>query len=156
MKDIVIAGPARTPIGKFGGAFAGVPATELGAKSIEASLERAAVDPGDVDYTVMGNVLSAGVGQAPARQAAIGAGIPDSASALTINKVCASGMQAIILAAQAVQCGDAEGVAAIELNVSCPNTEEGGMIFGNDRICLVIHSPTSVAPATSVASGCRA
>ena len=112
MKEIVIAGAARTPIGKFGGAFAGVPATELGAKSIEASLERSGLDPADVDYTVMGNVLSAGVGQAPARQAAIGAGVPDSASALTINKVCASGMQAIILAAQAVQCGDAEVVAA--------------------------------------------
>ena len=112
MKDIVIAGAARTPIGKFGGAFAGVSATKLGAKSIEASIERSGVDPADIDYTVMGNVLSAGVGQAPARQAAIGAGVPDSASALTINKVCASGMQAIILAAQAVQCGDADVVAA--------------------------------------------
>ena len=112
MKSIVIAGPARTAIGRFNGAFSDTPATKLGSQSIKGSLERAGIDTEAVDYTVMGNVLSAGLGQAPARQAAIGAGIPASASAMTINKVCASGMQSIGIAAQAIQCDDAGVVVA--------------------------------------------
>ena len=108
----VILGSARTPIGKMGGALSGVPATELGAAAIQAAIERAAIEPGDVDYTIMGNVLSAGLGQAPARQAAIGAGIPEGSSALTVNKVCASGMMAVVLAQMMVRSGDADIVVA--------------------------------------------
>ncbi len=108
----VILGSARTPIGKMNGALSGVPATELGTAAIQAAVERASIEPGDVDYTIMGNVLSAGLGQAPARQAAIGAGIPDSSSALTVNKVCASGMMAVVLAGMIVRSGDADIVVA--------------------------------------------
>ncbi|MBM3957231.1 MAG: acetyl-CoA C-acyltransferase [Gemmatimonadetes bacterium] len=107
-----LAGPARTPAGRFCGGLSGTPATRLGAGAIAAALERAGV-PGDrVDYVIMGNMLCAGLGQAPARQAAIGAGVPDTVSALTVNKVCASGMWAVVLAAQAIQVGDAEVVVA--------------------------------------------
>ncbi len=108
----VILGSARTPIGKMNGALSGVPATELGAAAIQAAVERASLEPGDIDYTIMGNVLSAGLGQAPARQAAIGAGIPDGSSALTVNKVCASGMMAVVLAGLMVRSGDADIVVA--------------------------------------------
>ena len=108
----VILGSARTPIGKMNGALSGVPATELGAAAIQAAVERASIEPRDVDYTIMGNVLSAGLGQAPARQAAIGAGIPDGSSALTVNKVCASGMMAVVLAGLMVRSGDADIVVA--------------------------------------------
>ena len=110
--SIVIAGAARTPIGKFRGAFSETPAPVLGAAAIRASIERSRIAPEAIDYTVMGNVLPAGVGQAPARQAAIGAGIPASSSALTVNKVCASGMQAIVLAAQMIRAADARAVVA--------------------------------------------
>ena len=108
----VILGSTRTPIGKMNGALSGVPATELGAAAVRAAVERASIGPADVDYTIMGNVLSAGLGQAPARQAAIGAGIPDGSSALTVNKVCASGMMAVVLAGMMVRSGDADIVVA--------------------------------------------
>ena len=108
----VILGSARTPIGKMNGALSGVPATELGTAAIRAAVDRASIEPGAVDYTIMGNVLSAGLGQAPARQAAIGAGIPDASSALTINKVCASGMMAVVLAGMMIRSGDADIVVA--------------------------------------------
>ena len=123
----MILGSARTPIGKMNGALAGVPATELGATAIQAAVERASIEPGDVDYTIMGNVLSAGLGQAPARQAAIGAGIPDSSSALTVNKVCASGMMAVVLAGMMVRSGDADIVVAggMENMSRAPHVLEG-------------------------------
>ena len=112
MEEIVFAGAARTPLGKFGGGLSTMPATALGAAAVRASVGRAGLQPDQVDYVIMGNVLSAGLGQAPARQAAIHAGIPAAASALTINKVCASGMAAVALAAQTIRCGDAEVVIA--------------------------------------------
>ena len=112
LRDVFIAGPARTPIGRFCGGLSTMPATRLGAFAISAAVERAGVPGGEVDYVVMGNILSAGLAQAPARQAAIGAGIPDTVSALTVNKVCASGLWAVVLAAQAIQLGDAEVVLA--------------------------------------------
>lgn len=112
MNEAVILSACRTPIGKFQGCFAGMTAPELGAIAIRAALERAGVEPGQVDEVIMGNVLSAGVGQAPARQAAIGAGLPSSVAALTINKVCGSGLKAIMLAAQAIRAGDADVVVA--------------------------------------------
>ncbi|MBI4497220.1 MAG: acetyl-CoA C-acyltransferase [Chloroflexi bacterium] len=105
-ETVVIVGSARTPIGKLGGRLAPVPAPQLGAVAIRAALARSGVAPEQVDYVVMGNVLQAGVGQAPARQAAIGAGIPaERSTALTVNMVCASGLIAVVQAAQAIQGG---------------------------------------------------
>jgi acetyl-CoA C-acetyltransferase len=105
---------ARTPIGKFGGAFAGVPATMLGGVAIRAAVEQAGLDPAtlQVDDVLMGQVLQAGAGQAPARQAALNAGLPDTTSATTINRVCGSGLKAIMLAASEIRAGDAETVIA--------------------------------------------
>lgn len=110
--DVFIAGGARTPIGKFGGGLSTTPATQLGATALAAAIERSGIDADEIEYTVMGNMLSAGLGQTPARQAAISAGIPETSSALTINKACASGLQAVILAAQSVQLEEADAVAA--------------------------------------------
>jgi acetyl-CoA C-acetyltransferase len=110
--DVVLAGGARTAIGALGGVLADVPATTLGATVIKAALERAGVTPADVDEVVMGNALTAGTGQAPARQAAIGAGLPPSVGATTVGKVCGSGLKAVMLAAQAIKCGDASVVVA--------------------------------------------
>ncbi len=112
MEEVVIVGAVRTPIGKFLGALSTIPAPELGAIAIRASLEQAEVPPAQVDEVVMGNVLTAGAGMAPARQAAIAAGIPPSASALTINKVCASGLAAVVVAAQEIRDGAADVVVA--------------------------------------------
>ncbi|MBI1894250.1 MAG: acetyl-CoA C-acetyltransferase [Candidatus Rokubacteria bacterium] len=112
MDDAVIVGASRTPIGKFLGALKDVPATKLGAIVVAEVLRRARVEPGQVDEVIMGNVLSAGLGQAPARQAAIGAGIPVEAGAVTINKVCGSGLKAVMLGAQAVALGEMEIVVA--------------------------------------------
>lgn len=100
--DVVICSAVRTPIGKFLGALAGVPATRLGSIAISAAIERARLATADVEETVMGCVLSAGLGQAPARQAAIRAGVPTSSPATTINKVCGSGLKAVMLAADAI------------------------------------------------------
>jgi acetyl-CoA C-acetyltransferase len=111
-RDVVIVGAARTPIGSFLGSLAAVPAPRLGAVAIRAALQRAGVEPGAVDEVVMGNVLQAGEGQAPARQAAIFAGLPDKTPAWTLNKVCGSGLKAVISGAQAIALGDAEVVVA--------------------------------------------
>lgn len=110
--DVFITGAARTPLGNFQGVISEVAATELGSTAIKAAVDRSGLDTGDIEYTVMGNLLSSGLGQTPARQAAIGADIPNTASALTINKACASGMQAVILASQTIQLGEASSVIA--------------------------------------------
>jgi acetyl-CoA C-acetyltransferase len=112
MEDIVIVGAARTAIGKFGGSLAGVPAAKLGAHVIKKALERAGVAPDQVSEVIMGQVLAAGVGQNPARQAAIWAGLPDMVPAMTINKVCGSGLKAAMLGAQSIANGDADIVVA--------------------------------------------
>ncbi|MGB0367307.1 MAG: acetyl-CoA C-acyltransferase [Flavobacteriaceae bacterium] len=112
MNKVVIVSAKRTPIGKFMGGLATVPAPALGATAIKGALAAAGVDPSTVDEVYMGNVLQAGVGQAPARQAAIQAGIPDTVPCTTINKVCSSGMKAVSMAAQAIALGDAEIVVA--------------------------------------------
>ncbi len=112
LREVVIVGAARTPVGSFFGSLAMVPAPRLGAQAIKAALERAGIKPEQVDEVIMGCVLAAGVGQAPARQASIYAGIPRSAGALTVNKVCGSGLKSVMLAVQAIQCGDAEVVVA--------------------------------------------
>jgi acetyl-CoA C-acetyltransferase len=108
MRDVVIVGAARTPIGSFLGALASVPAPRLGAVAIKAALERAGVAPGDVQLVHMGSVLQAGVGQAPARQAALFAGLPNSVPCVTVNKVCGSGLEAVIGAARAIAAGEIE------------------------------------------------
>ena len=109
-----IVSAARTPIGKFGGALSGVPATTLGGVAIRAAVERAGLDPAAavIDDVLMGQVLQAGSGQAPARQAVLKAGLPDTTSATTINRVCGSGLKAIMLAASEIRAGDAEVVIA--------------------------------------------
>ena len=112
MPGSVIVGGARTPIGKLSGALTSFTAMDLGGLAIKAALDRAGVDPGDVDYVFMGHVLQAGQGQITARQAAAKAGIPMSVPATTVNKVCLSGLNAIYLADQMIASGDAEVVVA--------------------------------------------
>jgi acetyl-CoA C-acetyltransferase len=111
-QEIVIVDAARTAIGTFGGSLSGIPAHELGAKVIKGLLERTGVKPEMIDEVILGQVLTAGVGQNPARQAGIAAGLPVETPAMTINKVCGSGLKAVHLAMQAVACGDAEIVIA--------------------------------------------
>ncbi|MFN8572393.1 MAG: acetyl-CoA C-acetyltransferase [Gemmatimonadaceae bacterium] len=108
----VIVGAARTPIGKYLGALATLSAPDLGAIAIREALKRSGVPAGDVQEVIMGNVLQGGVGQAPARQALLKSGIPSSVSAMTINKVCGSGLKAVMLASQAIRAGDAQVVVA--------------------------------------------
>src|SRR6185436_9834902 len=108
----VIVSAARTPIGKFLGGLAALQAPELGAIAVRAALQRAGVPSDEVEEVIFGNVVQGGVGQAPARQASIKAGIPATVSALTINKVCGSGLKAVMLAAQAIKAGDREVVVA--------------------------------------------
>ncbi|MDG1040803.1 MAG: acetyl-CoA C-acyltransferase [Polaribacter sp.] len=112
MKEVVIVSVARTPIGSFMGSLSSVPAPKLGAIAIKGALKKINLNPDMVEEVFMGNVVSAGLGQAPARQAAIFAGIPDTVPCTTINKVCSSGMKSIMLAAQTIALGDAEIVVA--------------------------------------------
>ncbi|HAB31569.1 MAG TPA: acetyl-CoA C-acetyltransferase [Cryomorphaceae bacterium] len=112
MKEVVIVSAVRTPMGSFQGALSGVPATQLGAIAIQGALAKIHLDPSTVQEVFMGSVLQANLGQAPARQAALGAGLSKEVPCTTINKVCASGMKAIALAAQAIQVGDADIVVA--------------------------------------------
>ncbi len=112
MKDVVIVSAVRTPIGSFMGALSSVPAPKLGAIAIKGALEKAEIKPEMVDEVLMGNVVQAGTGQAPARQAALYAGIPDTVPCTTVNKVCASGMKAVMQAAQSIALGDTDIVVA--------------------------------------------
>lgn len=112
MREAVIVSAVRTAIGTFGGTLADVPAWELGAVVIAEAIRRARLEPSDVDEVIMGNILQAGQGQNPARQAAVKAGIPVKVPSMTINKVCGSGLKAVVLAAQAVMLGDADVVVA--------------------------------------------
>jgi len=104
--EAVILSAARTPIGKFLGGLSGIPAPKLGAVAVKAAVERAGVKPADIDEVLLGNVVQAGTGQAPARQAAIFAGLPSTVGATTVNKVCGSGLKAVMLASQSVRAGD--------------------------------------------------
>lgn len=138
MKEVVIVSAVRTPIGSFLGSLSGISASKLGATAIKGALEKINLDPNLVDEVFMGNVVQAGVGQAPAKQAAIYAGLPDSIPCTTVNKVCASGMKSISLAAQAIQCGDADIVVAggMENMSQIPHYMKGrkGQKFGNIQI----------------------
>jgi acetyl-CoA C-acetyltransferase len=143
--DVFITGAARTPLGKFQGGLASTPATELGAIAIRAAVDRSGLTSGDIEYTVMGNMLSAGLGQTPARQSAISANIPNSVSALTVNKACASGMQAVILAAQSVQLSETSAVVAggMENMSAAPhllvNSRTGQRLGDTNLIDSIIH-----------------
>lgn len=112
MKEVVIVSAVRTPIGSFGGSLSSVPATQLGATAIKAALEKSGISPSEVNEVYMGHVLQANTGQAPVTQASIFAGIPNNVPGTTVNKVCASGMKAIMLAAQSISIGDNEVVVA--------------------------------------------
>lgn len=138
MKEVVIVSAVRTPIGSFLGSLSEVPATKLGAAAIKAALKNISLEPSMVDEVFMGNVVQAGVGQAPAKQAALFAGIPDSVPCTTVNKVCASGMKSIAFAAQAIKCGDADIVVAggMENMSMIPHYMQArkGQKFGNIQI----------------------
>lgn len=112
MKEVIIASAVRTPIGSFGGSLASIPATELGATAIGGSIKAAKIRPEDVDEVIMGNVLTAGEGQAPARQAALKAGLPNTTPATTVNKVCASGMKSVMYAVNQIQGGEGDVIIA--------------------------------------------
>ncbi|MBF0125631.1 MAG: acetyl-CoA C-acetyltransferase [Magnetococcales bacterium] len=112
MEDVVIVAAGRTAIGKFLGTLAGVPASELGAVVLKGLMEKSGLKPEQIDEVILGQVLTAGVGQNPARQTTLAAGLPITTPAMTINKVCGSGLKAVALAAQAIRCGDARTVIA--------------------------------------------
>ncbi len=137
--EAVILSAARTPIGKFQGALNGVNATQLGAIAIQAAVERAGIDPKDVEEVLMGNVVQAGNGQAPARQAAIFANVPATVSATTVNKVCGSGLKAAMMSAQAIRAGDAElfiagGMESMSRAPYLVNGRSGELKFGNQSL----------------------
>ncbi len=137
--EAVILSAARTPIGKFQGALSGINATKLGAIAIKAAVERAGIDPKDVEEVMMGNVVQAGNGQAPARQAAIFAGVPATVSATTVNKVCGSGLKAAMMSAQAIRAGDADlfiagGMESMSRAPYLVNGRSGELKFGNQSL----------------------
>ena len=136
---VVILGYARTPMGGFQGALSGMKATELGAAAIRAAVERSGMERSMIDRVYMGCVLPAGLGQAPARQAALGAGLPQSAEATTVNKMCGSGMQAVIMAAEALASGAAAAIVAggMESMSNAPYAlpkHRAGARIGHDRV----------------------
>jgi len=143
----------RTPIGALGGALSTVPATQLGATCIKALLEKAKVPADEVDEVIMGNVIGAGLGQNPARQAAIKAGLPASVGAMTINKVCGSGLKAVMMAAQGVQLGDSEIVVAGGMESMSnapyllPKAREGYRLGNGELVDSMIHDGSWCARA---------
>jgi acetyl-CoA C-acetyltransferase len=145
VKDPVIISAVRTPIGKFQGALKSFPATQLGAFVVHEALERAGLDPAQIDEVIMGNVLSAGLGQNPARQAALRGGLLPEVAAMTINKVCGSGLKAVALAAQGIQTGDSEIVVAGGMESMSnapyllPNAREGYRIGNGTLVDSMIH-----------------
>jgi acetyl-CoA C-acetyltransferase len=144
MAAVIVAG-ARTPFGKFGGAFKEVPAVTLGAHAIRAALDRAAVKGSEIDYVIMGQVLQAGAGQITARQAAIEAGIPQEVPAITINKVCLSGINAIALADQLIRAGEVEVVVAggmesmSEAPYLVPKARFGARMGNSEMVDSMVH-----------------
>ncbi len=139
MRTSVIVSAVRTPTGKFMGGLKSFTAPQLGAMVVKEAVRRAGIDPGDVDEVIMGNVVGAGLGQAPARQAAIHAGLPPKVGALTINKVCGSGLKAVMLASQGIATGDVDIVVAggMESMSNCPHLLKGareGLRMGNGTL----------------------
>lgn len=150
-EDIFIAGAVRTPLGKFGGAFAGLSAPDLGAIAARAAVERAGLQPSDIQETIMGNARPAGVGPNPARQISHRAGIPDSSPAYTVNMACGSSLRAILSAAQSILCGDREVVLAggAEAMSRVPYLLEGarfGYRIGDQRLTDGMYRDGFVCP----------
>ena len=145
MDNVVILSGVRTPIGAFQGALGSLTAPQLGATAIQGALAAAGVDAGQVDEVLMGNVLSAAIGQAPARQAALGAGLPQSVPCTTIKKVCGSGMKAVMMAAQAIALGDAQVVVAGGMEsmtnapYALPQARAGYRMGNGNLVDLMIH-----------------
>lgn len=145
LKDAVIISAARTPTGKFQGALKGFTAPDLGAIAIKEAVQRAGVDPSKIDEVIMGCVVQAGIGQAPARQAALKAGLPPEVSALTVNMVCGSGLRAVALAGQSVQLGDADFVVAggmesmSNIPYAMPGARDGYRMGNQSVVDLMIH-----------------
>lgn len=145
MKEVVIVSAARTAVGAFNGSLAGFSAPQLGAIAIKEAVIRAGIKPEEVDEVLMGNVLQGGIGQAPARQAALAAGIPDSVSATTINKVCGSGLKSVMIGQQEIKAGDAEIIVAggMESMTNAPyilKKARNGYRMGNGELFdLMIH-----------------
>lgn len=136
---VILKGGARTPIGRFLGGLSPLAATDLGAIAIRAAVQRSGVDVGDIEEVIVGNVVSAGGGQAPARQAAVNGGLPATIPAVTVNKVCGSGLKAVMLAAQAIRAGDAKLVVAggMESMSNVPHYVRGlrtGVKFGDQNL----------------------
>src|ERR1043166_3013656 len=139
MQEAVIVSAVRTPTGKFLGGLKDLTATQLGAFVVAAAVRRAGIDPETVEECIMGNVVSAGLGQAPARQAALRGGLSNDVAALTINKVCGSGLKAVMLAQQAIGCGDGEVIVAggMESMSNCPyllDRAREGLRMGNGQV----------------------
>ncbi|HEX2310514.1 MAG TPA: acetyl-CoA C-acetyltransferase [Vicinamibacterales bacterium] len=145
MREAVIVSAVRLPTGKFLGALKDLTATQLGALVVREAVARARIDPAAVDECILGNVVSAGLGQAPARQAALGGGLPDTVAALTINKVCGSGLKAVMLAAQGIACGDIEIAVAGGMEsmsntpYTLPRVREGLRMGDGEVRDLMIH-----------------
>ena len=145
MEESVIVGAVRLPTGKFMGALSSLPAPELGARVIREVVSRADLDPAHIDECIMGNVVSAGLGQAPARQAAIQGGLQDHVAALTINKVCGSGLKAVMLAAQGIATGDIDVAVAggMESMSNCPHllrsVRKGVRIGDTEAVDSMVH-----------------
>jgi acetyl-CoA C-acetyltransferase len=145
MKEIVIISAVRTPIGKFQGSLKSFPATQLGALAVKAAVERAGLEPAQVDEVIMGNVVSAGLGQNPARQAALRGGLLPDVAAMTINKVCGSGLKAVGLAAQGIQTGDSDIVVAGGMESMSnapyllPNARDGYRLGNGTLVDSMIH-----------------
>jgi acetyl-CoA C-acetyltransferase len=137
--EAVILSAVRTPVGKFQGALSAVPATKLGAIAVKAAVERAGIDPAEVEEVLMGNVVAAGLGQAPARQSGIFGGVPATVSATTLNKVCGSGLKAAMLSAQAIRAGDGDlfiagGFESMSRSPYLVSGRMGELKFGNSQM----------------------
>lgn len=137
--EAVILSAVRTPIGKFQGVLSGIPAPQLGAIAVKAAVERAGINPAEIEEVIMGNVVSAGLGQAPARQAGIHGGVPATVGASTINKVCGSGLKAAMLSAQAIRAGDADlfvagGFESMSRAPYLVSGRSGELKFGNQTL----------------------
>src|SRR5690349_14241831 len=145
LNEAVIISAARTPVGKFLGSLKGFKATDLGARVVGESVKRAGIKPEDVDEVIMGCVIQAGLGQNPARQAALNGGLPSTVAAVTVNKVCGSGLKAVMMAAQGVQLGDSEMVVAGGMESMSnapyliPKAREGYRLGNGELIDSMIH-----------------
>src|SRR5712671_1859554 len=161
MSDVVIVSAKRTPIGAFQGALAPLTAPQLGSAAIKAAIEEAGVKAADVQEVIMGCVLSAGLGQAPARQAALGAGVPNGTPAVTINKMCGSGLGAVMMASDQIRAGDAEIVLAggLESMTNAPYLllkARGGYRMGHGELLDHMFYDGLQSPFDGKAMGCFA